>query len=237
MIGARVRRALWRAVLRSTGGFRVEGGIPDGPCVVVANHSSHADTVALLAALPARSRPKAAAAADYWFGAPLREWAGRSLVGVFPVRRGGGGSADLLSAADLLGAGHAVIVYPEGTRSRDGAVGRFHSGAARLAAQAGVPLVPAAITGTRTLLPVGGGLRRSPVAVRFGTPADGIEQSRRQITAALGTAAGRGRRDVRHHSGPHPAGAEPAPRHAPPRRARVPAQAKTAIPTSTPTHG
>jgi 1-acyl-sn-glycerol-3-phosphate acyltransferase len=70
----------------------------------------------------------------------------------------------------LLAAGHDVIVYPEGTRSRDGRIGDFHRGAARLAALAGVPLVPAGITGTATLLPPGGRARRAPVAVRFGAP-------------------------------------------------------------------
>jgi 1-acyl-sn-glycerol-3-phosphate acyltransferase len=94
----------------------------------------------------------------------------RVLCAAFPVRRAGGGGADLAAAARLLAAGHDVIVYPEGTRSRDGRIGDFHRGAARLAALAGVPLIPAGITGTRTLLPPGGSACRAPVAVRFGAP-------------------------------------------------------------------
>jgi len=88
-----------------------------------------------------------------------------------------GGGADLaaagLLAAGLLAAGHDVIVYPEGTRSRDGRIGGFHRGAARLAATAGVPLVPVGISGTRTLLPPGGTAhrpRRAAVTVRIGVP-------------------------------------------------------------------
>jgi 1-acyl-sn-glycerol-3-phosphate acyltransferase len=141
--------------------------------VIVANHSSHADTAALIAALPARRRPVVAAAADYWFGGGFRPAVCRALCGAFPVRRSGGGSADLAAAARLLTAGHDVIVFPEGTRSRDGQVGEFHRGAARLAAAAGVPLVPVGISGTRTLLAPrsGGRLRRARVTVRIGAPA------------------------------------------------------------------
>jgi 1-acyl-sn-glycerol-3-phosphate acyltransferase len=165
---------LWRGVLTLTGGLRVYGaaGLPPGPCVIVANHSSHADTAALIAALPSSRTPAVAAAADYWFRGGIRPAICRALCAAFPVRRTGGGSADLSAAARLLAAGHDVIVFPEGTRSRDGRTGDFHRGAARLAAAAGAPLVPAGISGTRTLLPPGRPARphRAAVTVRFGTP-------------------------------------------------------------------
>jgi 1-acyl-sn-glycerol-3-phosphate acyltransferase len=172
-----LRRILWRAVLTCTGGMRHSGELPPGPCVLVANHCSHADTAALLAVVPARRRPVVAAAADYWFGsgAPgssvhsaFRAITCRALCAAFPVRRGGG-SADLMAAVAYLAAGHDVIIYPEGTRSRDGATGGFRSGAARLAEAAGVPLVPVGIAGTRDLLPPGGRLRRGKVGVLIGT--------------------------------------------------------------------
>jgi 1-acyl-sn-glycerol-3-phosphate acyltransferase len=152
------RRVLWRAVLSLTGGLRVHGAaeLPPGPCLIVANHSSHADTAALIAALPAWRRPVVAAAADYWFRGGFRPAICRALCAAFPVRRSGGGSADLAAATRLLAAGHDVIVFPEGTRSRDGQIGDFRRGAARLAAAAGAPLVPAGISGTRALLPPGG---------------------------------------------------------------------------------
>jgi 1-acyl-sn-glycerol-3-phosphate acyltransferase len=169
------RRALWRTVLTLTGGLRVygAGALPAGPCVIVANHQSHADTAALIAALPARRRPAVAAAADYWFRGGMRPWICRVLCAAFPVRRAGGGSADLAAAGRLLATGHDVIVYPEGSRSRDGQTARFHRGAAGLAATAGVPLVPVAIGGTAALLPPGGPglrLRRATVLVLIGAP-------------------------------------------------------------------
>ena len=180
MSGAYVaRKALWRVVFRLTGGLRVSGAsaLPAGPCVIVANHCSHADTAALIAALPARRRPAVAAAADYWFRGGLRPRICRALCAAFPVRRTGGGSADLAAAVRLLAAGQDVIVFPEGTRSRDGFPGEFHRGAARLAAAAGVPLVPVGIGGTRALLPPGGASRprRAAVTVRIGAPVSTAE--------------------------------------------------------------
>ncbi len=167
LTAAAARRWLWRAVLAATGGLTVSGALPRGGCVVVANHSSHADTAALLAAIDARHRPRFVAAADYWSGP--RGMVSRALGAAVPVRRTGGGSADLAGCAALLAAGRAVVVYPEGTRG-DGPPGRFHAGAFRLATAAGVPVVPVGIAGTAELLPRHGRLRRRPVAVRIGTP-------------------------------------------------------------------
>jgi 1-acyl-sn-glycerol-3-phosphate acyltransferase len=182
------RRALWRAVLALTGGLRVDGAaaLPSGPCVIVANHCSHADTPALIAALPARRRPAVAAAADYWFRGGWRPGICRALCAAFPVRRAGGGTADLAAAARLLAAGRDVIVFPEGSRSRDGRTADFHRGAARLAAAACVPLVPVGISGTGTLLPPEGSgrrPRRTPVIVRIGIPVCVMEHAERLASA------------------------------------------------------
>ena len=175
------RTLLWRTVFALTGGLRVRGaaGLPAGPCVIVANHSSHADTAALIAALPAARRPAVAAAADYWFRDGPRSRICQALCGAFPVRRAGGGSADLAAAAGLLAAGRDVIVFPEGTRSRDGTIGEFHRGAARLAAAAGVPLLPAGISGTSALLPPGGSAAR----IADGSEASSVGGSEARIAA------------------------------------------------------
>jgi 1-acyl-sn-glycerol-3-phosphate acyltransferase len=182
------RALFWRAVLAVTGGLRVYGAtrLAAGPCVIVANHNSHADTAALIAALPARRRPAVAAAADYWFRRGARSRICRAMCGAFPVRRTGGGTADLNAAARLLAAGRDVIVFPEGTRSRDGRIGEFHRGAARLAAVAGVPLVPAGITGTRSLLPPGSGRpHRAVITVRFGDQIEAPDDSAAAVTSQV----------------------------------------------------
>lgn len=165
-----LRRALWWTVLSLTGGVERRGRLPRGGCVVVANHSSHADTAALLAALDARHGPAIGAAADYWFASPWRRRICRRLAAGFPVRRGGGGMDDLLSMAGELRGGRAVVLFPEGTRARDGELGSFHRGALVLAEEAGVPVVPVGIAGTDRLLPKHGRLRSSLVRVTVGEP-------------------------------------------------------------------
>jgi 1-acyl-sn-glycerol-3-phosphate acyltransferase len=141
---------------------------------VVANHSSHADTPVLLAALPTKAKPVFVAAADYWFDVPVRRFIATSLAGVLPARRTGGGSYDALLAAvgPALKAGRTVVIYPEGTRSTDGNIGEFRSGALRLARDCGVPIVPVALTGTADVLPKGGRWSPAPMQARIGEPID-----------------------------------------------------------------
>ena len=170
LMGCCVRWLLWRCTLVVTGGLTVTGRLPRGGCVVVANHTSHADTPALLAALGLR-RVAVAAAADYWFATPRRAGVCRWLVGGFAVRRGGGGAGDLFGEAlPLLRSGGVVVVFPAGTRARSGEPTRWHGGALRLAAEAGVPVVPVGVAGTARLLPVHGAPRPAPVRVRIGRP-------------------------------------------------------------------
>ena len=174
-IASVLRHRLWRTVCAVSGGLTVTGRWRvSGGCVVVANHSSHADTAVLLAALPAGAQPVFAAAADYWFDVPVRRFIASSLAGVLPVRRSGGGSfeAMLAAARPALEAGRVVVIYPEGTRSTNGNVGEFRSGALRLARECGVPLVPVALTGTADVLPKGGRYSPAPMQVRIGEPVD-----------------------------------------------------------------
>lgn len=72
---------------------------------------------------------------------------------------------------DTLSRGISVIVYPEGTRSKDGALLPFKKGAFHLAAKSQTPIIPLHIHGTRAALPKGGFLmQKNPVHVRFGAP-------------------------------------------------------------------
>jgi 1-acyl-sn-glycerol-3-phosphate acyltransferase len=171
-----LRHWLWRAVCGVSGGLTVTGPWRvSGGCVVVANHASHADTAVLLAALPAKAQPVFAAAADYWFEVPVRRFAAGSLAGILPVRRSGDDTyAQLLAAArPALKAGRTVVIYPEGTRSTDGQVGEFRSGAVRLARDCGVPIVPIAVLGTAEVLPKEASfISHAPMRVRIGQPVD-----------------------------------------------------------------
>jgi 1-acyl-sn-glycerol-3-phosphate acyltransferase len=182
-----LRHSLWRAVCAVSGGLTVKGRWQiRGGCVVVANHASHADTAVLLAALPARAQPVFAAAADYWFDVPVRRFVAAALIGVLPVRRSGADTyAQLLAAArPALEAGRTVVIYPEGTRSTDGSIGEFRSGALRLARDCGVPLVPVAVLGTAEVLPKGATfISHAPMEVRVGEPVDPETVSPAQLRA------------------------------------------------------
>ena len=171
-----LRHWLWRTICGASGGLTVTGRWQvEGGAVIVANHSSHADTAVLLAALPASAKVKFGAAADYWFDVPVRRMIATSLIGVLPLRRSGdGGYAALLEAAGpLLRTGHTIVIYPEGTRSTDGSIAEFRSGAVRLARDCGVPIIPVALLGTAEVLPKGGTFAPgSPMEVRIGDPVD-----------------------------------------------------------------
>jgi 1-acyl-sn-glycerol-3-phosphate acyltransferase len=170
-----LRHWMWRLVSALSGGLTVTGKWSgSGGCIVVANHSSHADTAVLLAALPPKAKPVFGAAADYWFSSRMRRFIATSLAGVLPIQRNSEGAyAALLAAArPALKAGRTVVIYPEGTRSTDGSIGEFRSGALRLARECGVPIVPVALTGTADVLPKGGRWSPAPMHVRIGEPID-----------------------------------------------------------------
>jgi 1-acyl-sn-glycerol-3-phosphate acyltransferase len=116
------------------------------PCMVVANHASLADPF-LLSFLPFDLRFVAKAEL---FRTPLVGWLLR-LGGDIPIERGDAQSAlDMSDAAEAtLRRGMSVMIFPEGTRSRDGALGRFRDGAFRIAIAAGARILPIALHGTR----------------------------------------------------------------------------------------
>jgi 1-acyl-sn-glycerol-3-phosphate acyltransferase len=145
-----------------------------GPVVFVSNHSSHLDAPLILCSLPTRWRRHTAvgAAADYFFDVWWRAAGTAMAFNAFPVERSGGRK---LSETPwrLLRQGWSIVVFPEGTRSDDGWVGRFRPGAARLCIGAGVPAVPVAIRGSYAAMPRGRGWPhpgRYPISVRFGAP-------------------------------------------------------------------
>ena len=143
------------------------------PVVFVANHSSHLDTPLILCSLPAawRRRTAVAAAADYFFDTWWRAAGSAIAFNTFPIERRGGSLSS--TPGDLLRERWNVVVFPEGTRSTDGWMGRFRLGAAWLASEHRVPVVPVAIRGSFAAMPRGSGWPRPgrvPVFVRFGAP-------------------------------------------------------------------
>lgn len=198
-----VARRVLRPVLRGWLRLRVDHAdrVPlDGPVLIASTHASHADSIALGAAAP---RPV------FFLGdRRLLAWPvlGRLLprLGMVALRRGSGDTGAMQVLVDLLGAGHAVVVYPEGSRSRDGRVHRPRSGVSRLAAATGVPVLPTAVVGTHEVWPTGRRprLRGGRVRIRFGqpmappadTPAD-RRRFNRQLHDALVELSGAGRAD------------------------------------------
>lgn len=126
-----------------------------GPVLFVANHASHFDTPAILHALPRewRRRTAVAAAADYFYAGRVKAALVTGAFNTVPVTRDGSGGGGELEA--LLDDGWNLVVYAEGTRSRDGRVAVLRSGAAVLAAQRGLPIVPVYVGGTHQVMPVG----------------------------------------------------------------------------------
>jgi 1-acyl-sn-glycerol-3-phosphate acyltransferase len=160
--------ALSWPVLKGLYRLRAEGqeNLPEeGGYVLAANHTSNLDPWPLgLPLWPKRFLRFMAKSELYWW--PL----GRLITagGGFPVRRGERDVDAMNKAVSLVREGHVVAMFPQGTRQRKGLVKRHqpksHTGAARIALEAGVPLVPAAISGADRLS------RFGPLRVRYGKP-------------------------------------------------------------------
>jgi 1-acyl-sn-glycerol-3-phosphate acyltransferase len=149
-------RARGRENLPASGGY-----------VLACSHVSNLDPWPLgLPLWPRRGLRFMAKSELYW-------WPAKYVLdgaGAFPVRRGLGDVEAIETAVRLAREGHAVVMFPEGTRRTKGLVKRHQArprtGAARIAIEAGVPLVPAAVSGTDRLLRLG------PVRVAYGEPLD-----------------------------------------------------------------
>jgi 1-acyl-sn-glycerol-3-phosphate acyltransferase len=137
----------------------------DSGYVLAANHTSNFDPWPLgLPLFPRRFLRFMGKAELFW---PPLGWLIQS-AGAFKVRRGEGDTEAIETAVALVRDGHVVVMFPEGTRRTKGIVKKFESrprtGAARIAIEAGVPLVPAAIEGTDRLARLG------PLRVAYGLP-------------------------------------------------------------------
>lgn len=195
---------LWGRSILLVSGVRVavrgrEHVDPGRACIFMANHQSNYDIPVLLGHLPVQFRWLAKAEL---FRIPLFGPAMRG-AGYLPIDRRNHAAAfqslrSLREAAAKIRAGASIVIFPEGTRSPDGELKSFKKGGFVLALQAGAPIVPVAIRGTREVMPKGSlWIRPGRVTVTIGKPipvAGGgfpnkealMEAVRRAILAASG---------------------------------------------------
>lgn len=155
------------------------------PFIMAANHTSHADTAAILAVLPPqyRDRTCVAAALDVFgpAGGSARpiEVARRELLQIvvaagfhaFAFDRQGSTLRSIRTASELIDQGWNLLLYPEGTRSRDGRIDAFKPGVGLLAKKTGRPVVPIHVNGGGVVLPCGRTLPQpGRIIARFGDP-------------------------------------------------------------------
>lgn len=158
-----IAKFLVRLYFRIMYSLRYEGqeNIPTDTTVIYAcNHRSNADPPLL----GSGARGKFAfMAKEELFKNKLFAWLIRSL-GAFPVARGKGDTAVIDTAVERLGSGRSLMIFPEGTRSKDGKVGRGHTGAALISARSGKQIIPVGIV-------YGDKLKfRTRLTVRYGKP-------------------------------------------------------------------
>ena len=152
---------------------RVSLGLPDGPCVVIANHPTLVDVTAILAA----ATELACVVKEEHYRGPV---VGRLLRLCGHINGGDGasmtGGAVVHQAVERLAAGQPVLIFPEGTRSPPGGLGSFYRGAFEIARRSGVPLVPLLVTCEPPTLTKGEPWWRHPAggAVLSVRPFDGL---------------------------------------------------------------
>ncbi len=171
----------------------VENVPREGGCILAANHQSFLDPPVAGLALPRRMH--FVARSSLFRLRLVGAWL-RAQHGV-PIERGTGDRAAMRHVVELLRQGAGLVLFPEGTRTRDGSVGPFQPGFASIAARAGVPIVPAAIDGAFQAWPR---WRKLPcwgrIQVAYGeplAPPDGAkaacvaaaEETRRRVAALL----------------------------------------------------
>ncbi|MDO5724267.1 MAG: lysophospholipid acyltransferase family protein [Flaviflexus sp.] len=173
-----IRKLLIRPVIASVVSTSVEGednvtGL-DGAYIVVGNHTSHLDAPMMFSLLPGHVTERLAtgAAADYFYRRRFISRITALLFNTYPVERKGKAQAPLRGikgqgsdergrgpaagmTGRLLRAGIPILIFPEGTRSRDGHMGTFKTGAAALSMKLNVPMVPVALIGGHEAMPVG----------------------------------------------------------------------------------
>jgi len=179
-----VWRAMTRGYLRGYHRLRIEGRehLPaQAPFVMVGNHASHLDAITLAAALPWRLRQSAfpIAAGDVFFEAPAVALFSAMMLNALPMWRKSCGPQAMKQLRErLIGEPAIYILFPEGTRSRDGGMGRFKPGIGMMVAGAPVPVVPCYLHGAFAACPPDKKLPRPrPLRLRIGAPLEFCDKS------------------------------------------------------------
>ncbi|MEO8718757.1 MAG: lysophospholipid acyltransferase family protein, partial [Burkholderiales bacterium] len=172
-IGWRVGGVVCRAFLRAAGIPLIVRGaeqFPAGPAVLAVNHTSYLDAVVLVAVLGPRVH--AFVAKREFQANPLMRLLLRGFGTIFVERfdvQKSAEHADVL--VEAARAGRSIVIFPEGTLTRNTGLMAFRAGAFQVAAQAGVPVVPVALRGVRSVLRDGTWYaRRAPIAVTVCAP-------------------------------------------------------------------
>ncbi len=164
--GRKILRAA-RCPVELTGAEHLDA---EAPQILVSNHESWFDVFTLAASLPGRYRfvAKKELSSVPIFGRAFES------CGHVSVDRGDRGAAVEsldLAARQIRSDSSSIVMFPEGTRTRTGALQRFKKGAFVLAIQAGVPVVPVAIVGSRAIMPKGAWtVKPGEIEVRIGEP-------------------------------------------------------------------
>ena len=152
------RDALLGVVRLIVGGKAIFEKAPPTQGIYFSNHTSHLDTLLILAALPKvmRSNVRPVAGADYWNASPLRRYLSRHVLNVVTVDRQAGGANALLPLQEALELGYSLILFPEGTRHDEVVPGEFKSGLYYLTqAHPELPLVPVYLENLQRVMPKG----------------------------------------------------------------------------------
>jgi len=174
-----VVKAILTPILRTLFRPWIQGGehIPsEGGAILASNHLSFSDSIFLPLVVPRRIT--FLAKADYFTGRGVKGKLTKGFfagVGQVPIDRSGGKASEaaLRTGLRILGEGNLLGLYPEGTRSPDGRLYRGKTGVARMALEAGVPVIPVAMINTDVVQPTGKKIPKlGRVGIRVGKPLD-----------------------------------------------------------------